>query len=126
MYIADTYNNRVRKVTTSGIISTFAGTGTPSFSGDGPAATSATLNEPTSVAVDANNNVFIADLQNSRVRKVTPGGVISTYAGNGGDLSVLGDGGPATNASLAYVKSIAVDKSGNLYIQVGGQSQTGS
>ena len=97
MYIADTYNNRVRKVTTGGTISTFAGTGLPGFSGDGGAATSAKLNEPTSVAVDSNGNVFVMDSWNSVVRKITPGGVISTYAGGGGSL---GDGGPATMAQL--------------------------
>ncbi len=113
MYIADTYNNRVRKVTTGGTISTFAGTGLPGFSGDGGAATSAKLNEPTSVAVDSNDNVFVADSENSLVRKITPGGIISTYAGGGGSL---GDGGPATSAQLAFAFSIALDKYNNLYI----------
>jgi autotransporter-associated beta strand protein len=114
MYIADTFNNRVRKVTTGGIISTIAGTGLPGFSGDGGAATSARLNEPTSVAVDSNGNVFVMDAWNSVVRKITPGGIISTYAGGG---TSLGDGGPATMAELqGYIQSIALDKYNNLYI----------
>src|SRR5439155_5949633 len=120
MYIADTFNNRVRKVTTGGIISTIAGTGLPGFSGDGGAATSAKLNEPTSVAVDSNGNVFVADTQNSVVRKITPGGVISTYAGGGVSL---GDGGPATMAQLLFSPSIALDKYNNLYIADGGNSR---
>jgi sugar lactone lactonase YvrE len=118
MYIADTWNNRVRKVTTGGIISTFAGTGLPGFSGNGGAATSAKLNEPTSVAADSHGNVFVMDSENSVVRKITPGGVISTYAGGG--IS-LGDGGPATNAQLGVgggvaLGHIALDKYNNLYI----------
>ncbi len=113
MYIADTYSNRVRKVTTGGTISTIAGTGLPGFSGDGGAATSARLNEPTSVAVDSNGNVFVSDSANDLVRKITPGGVISTYAGGGGSL---GDGGPATMAQLQGGSSIALDRYNNLYI----------
>ena len=118
MYIADTYNNRVRKVTTGGTISTFAGTGLAGYSGDGGAATSAKLNEPASVAVDTNGNVFVAESANSVVRKITPGGIISTYAGGGGSL---GDGGPATSAQLGFgggtgVGSIALDRYNNLYI----------
>jgi len=114
MYIADTYSNRVRKVTTGGTISTIAGTGLPGFSGDGGAATSAKLNEPTSVAADSNGNVFVMDSWNSVVRKITPGGVISTYAGGGVSL---GDGGPATMAQLqGIIHSIALDRYNNLYI----------
>jgi len=116
MYIADTYNNRVRKVTTGGTISTIAGTGLPGFSGDGGAATNAMLNEPRSVAVDSHGNVFVADTVNDRVRKITPGGVISTYAGGGVSL---GDGGPATMAQLQFGPfngSVALDKYDNLYI----------
>jgi autotransporter-associated beta strand protein len=116
MYIADTYNNRVRKVTTGGIISTFAGIGLPGYSGDGGAATSAKLNEPTSVAADSNGNVFVADSVNNVVRKITPAGVISTYAGGGVSL---GDGGPATMAQLQFgfqQGSIALDRYNTLYI----------
>jgi len=121
MYIADTYSNRVRKVTTGGIISTIAGTGLPGFSGDGGAATSAKLDEPTSVAVDSNGNVFVMDSWNSVVRKITPGGVISTYAGGG---TSLGDGGPATMANLqGIIHSIALDRYNNLYIADNGNAR---
>jgi autotransporter-associated beta strand protein len=123
MYIGDTYSNRVRKVTTGGIISTIAGTGFPGFSGDGGAATSAMLNEPMSVAVDTNGNVFVADSENNRVRKITPGGVISTYAGGGVSL---GDGGPATMAQLQLGfqnGSIALDRYNNLYIADAGNAR---
>ena len=116
MYIADTYNNRVRKVTAGGTISTIAGTGFPGFSGDGGAATSAMLNEPRSVAVDSHGNVFVADTINDRVRKITPGGVISTYAGGGVSL---GDGGPGTMAQLQFGpfnSGVALDRYDNLYI----------
>jgi len=123
MYIADTWNNRIRKVTTGGTISTYAGTGIAGFSGDGGAATSAMLNQPTSVAVDTNGNVFVGDTINNRVRKITPGGIISTYAGGGGSL---GDGGPATSAGLQLNfagASIVLDKYNNLYISDGGNNR---
>jgi len=83
VYIADYGNNRIRKVNTSGIISTFAGNGTQGFSGDGGSATSAQLYQPGQVAVDASGNIYIADCGNERIRKVTTSGIISTIAGNG-------------------------------------------
>jgi sugar lactone lactonase YvrE len=90
LYIADTYNNRIRKVSTDGIITTVAGGG-PSYSfeyrggysGDGGPATDAELNLPHGVAVDADGNIYIADSENYRVRKVDRDGVITTVAGNG-------------------------------------------
>jgi autotransporter-associated beta strand protein len=122
MYIADTFSNRVRKVTTGGTISTIAGTGLAGFGGDGGAATSAKLNEPASVAADSNGNVFVSDTVNNRIRKITPDGIISTYAGGGGSL---GDGGPATSAQLQLGNghsgsAIALDRYSNLYIADGG------
>jgi len=115
VYIADTLNNRIRKITTDGIMNTIAGSGASSFSGDGGPAAAATLNAPAAVAVDAAGNVFIADTLNVRIRKITPGGIISTVAGNGvADYS--GDGGQATSASLDTPTGIAVDQAGNLYI----------
>jgi trimeric autotransporter adhesin len=115
LYVADTANHRVRKITTGGIISTVAGNGTPGFSGDGGSAVSAQLYLPAGVAVDANGTLYIADTGNQRVRQVTAGGVISTIAGTGtGGFS--GDGAAATAAKLNNPNSVAVDTGGNLYI----------
>ena len=115
LYICDTANHRIREVNTSGVITTIAGNGTQGFSGDGGAATSAQLNTPYGVAVDSAGNVYIADYLNSRVRKVSTNGVITTIAGNG-SFSYSGDGGPATSASLFFPSGVAVDSSGNVYI----------
>jgi sugar lactone lactonase YvrE len=117
LFIADVTNNRIRKVTAgTGIISTFAGTGTPGFTGDGGAATSARLFSPVAVAVDGSGNVYIADQINQRIRKVTAAsGIISTVAGTG-IIGFSGDGGAATSARLYTPTDIAVDGSGNLYI----------
>ena len=114
VYVADTGNSRVRKVSTDGKITTIAGTGGTRFSGDGGRATSATLFRPTGVAVDEMGNVFIADFLNYRVRKVSPGGTISTIAGTGGSGS-SGDGGRATAAELIPT-SVAADRRRNVYV----------
>jgi trimeric autotransporter adhesin len=118
LYIADGGNQRIRKVTPTGVISTVAGNGTAGFGGDGGQAASAQLNGPIGAAVDAGGNLYIAELANQRVRKVTPAGVISTVAGNG-TSGFSGDGGPATSAQLADPRSVAVDAGGNLYIADG-------
>jgi secreted PhoX family phosphatase len=114
LFIADHGNNRVRKVTPSGVISTVAGNGFSGFSGDGGPTTSAQLS-PWEIAVDMAGNLFIADSDNNRVRKVTPGGVISTVAGNGAS-GFSGDGGPATAAQINSPTGLAVDMVGNLFI----------
>lgn len=114
IFIADTYNNRIRKVSSGGIITTIAGNGVGSFSGDSGMATSASLLRPNGVAVDAAGNVFIADTGNGRVRKVSTSGIITTVAGGG--KATPGDGGPATAASLASVTAVAVDRDGNIYL----------
>lgn len=114
-YIADTYNYRVRKVDTSGVITTLAGNGVYGYSGDGGPATSASLRETYDIAVDSSGNFYLADEGNHRVRKVDPSGVITTVAGNG-VYGYSGDGGPATGASLASDLGVAVDDSGNIYI----------
>jgi hypothetical protein len=116
LYIADTGNHRVRKVTPEGVISTMAGNGTIGFSGDGGPAIYAQLYSPTDVAVDSLGNLYIADFNNHRVRKVTSDGDISTFAGGGANL---GDRGPATSAVLVLPKSIAIDSADNLYIDDG-------
>jgi sugar lactone lactonase YvrE len=115
LYIADTYNNRIRKVSPSGIISTVAGNGERGFSGDGGPAASAWLNYPLGAVVDAAGNLYIADTFNSRIRKVNPSGIISTVAGNG-ERGFSGDGGPATSALLYWPYGVAVDAAGYLYI----------
>ena len=114
LFIADLFNSRIRKVTSDGIISTVAGNGTAGESGDGGPATSAMLNGPNSVAVDAAGNLFIADNAGSTIRKVTPAGIISTVAGNGIN-GYFGDGGPATSAALCSPGGVAVDATGNLF-----------
>jgi len=114
VYIADDSNNRIRKVTPAGIISTFAGTGTPGYSGDNGPATSAKLNGPSGLATDSAGDLFIADDQNYRIRKVTPGGTITTVVGTG-IRGFSGDNGPATSAQINYIEGMAVDSAGNLY-----------
>lgn len=114
VYFADAGNNAVRKVNTSGIITTIAGTGVAGFSGDGGPATAAKLNQPLGVAFDGNGNMYIADAFNRRIRKVSPSGIISTIAGTGVSAAT-GDGGPAIAATMQYPNGIAVDLTCNVY-----------
>lgn len=118
IYISDTANNRIRKVTAAtGIITTIAGTGTSSFSGDGGLATSATLSGPEGVGVDSNGNIYIADKFNAAIRKVTVAtGIITTVAGIGASGGFSGDGGLATSAELATPECVRFDSSDNMYI----------
>jgi sugar lactone lactonase YvrE len=114
IYIADTGNNVVRKVSTGGKMSTIAGTGTAGYSGDGAEATSATLKNPQGIAVDSAGNVYIADTGNHVIREVIAG-IITTIAGRS-VRGYSGDGGLATNASFSSPSGIALDASGNLFI----------
>jgi trimeric autotransporter adhesin len=114
VYIADSGNNRIRKVSLSGVITTIAGS-SGAFLGDGNPAISAALNYPWSVAVDAAGDVFIADLYNQRIRKVSPSGIITTIAGNGNSRMDSGDCGPATSASIGEPTGVAVDAPGNVF-----------
>ncbi len=121
VYIADEYNNRVRKVNAAGIISTFAGNGTGSYGGDGGPDTAAEINIPVGVAFDAAGNLYIADAGNNRIRIVNTAGIISTIAGNGtGGYS--GDGSTATAAELNGPYEVAFDGIGNMYIADNGNN----
>jgi len=115
VYITDSGNNRVRKVAGDGIITTVAGIGTTGYSGDGGPATQAELNNPIGLALDASGNLYIADTQNYRIRRVDLNGIISTIAGTG-TAGYSGDGGPATGAQLNWPQGIAFDALGSLYI----------
>ena len=114
LYVSDSGNNVVRKVTPAGVISTVAGNGTWGFGGDGGAATNAQLAGPWGVALDSAGNLYIGDSRNARIRKVTPAGVITTLAGNGTTGSG-GDGGAAADAWLNTPLDVAVNADGVLY-----------
>src|ERR1035441_3920857 len=116
IYIADGQNNRVRKFAPGGNITTVAGNGKAGFSGDGGPAQQAQLNGPVSVALDASGNIYIADNNNGRVRRVDPSGIITTVAGQGRGLGSTAEGIPAVQAQLSNIGSLAVDDNGNLYI----------
>ena len=115
LYIADRDNHRIRKVDSTGTITTVAGTGEHGFSGDGGAAVEAQLASPTGVTVDGSGNLYIADRDNHRIRKVDSTGTITTVAGTGED-SFGGDEGPAVRGHLSSPFGVGVDGSGNLYI----------
>ncbi len=115
LFIADYYNNCIRKVSTNGIIRTVAGNGTNGYSGDGGPAINARLNWPNGVTTDVPGNLFVADTGNNVIRKVDTNGIITTVVGNGTN-GYSGDGGAATNASLSEPKGVSLDASGNLFI----------
>jgi sugar lactone lactonase YvrE len=115
LYIADSNNRRIRMVAAStGIISTIAGAGPRGYTGDGGPATQATLTFASGIAVDSSGNVYVADVYNSAIRKISTGGMITTVAGGQGGFG--GDNGPATKAGLSGPMGVTVDASGNLYI----------
>src|ERR1700733_11127942 len=99
LYIADALDNRIRKVDSSGIISTYAGNGLPGYSGDRGPASAAQLDFPVGIALDAKGNMYIADQGNSVVRRIATDGTINTVAGDGNPI-FGGDNGPATSAQL--------------------------
>ena len=115
LFIADYANNRVRKVDSAGGITAFAGTGEIGDGGDGGPAAEAQLSYPYGLAVDGAGNLYIAEEQGHRIRKVDSAGVISTFAGTG-EYGFEGDGGPAAEARLSYPRGLAADGAGNLYI----------
>ena len=121
IYFADSGNNRIRKINSSGVISTLAGTGTQGFSGDGGPATSAKIglsiaSPHQGLATDSSGNLYFADVANNRVRRVDKQGIITTLAGNGLVTFNLGDGGLSTNASLGAPLGVAADASGRVLI----------
>ncbi|HEV8132309.1 MAG TPA: hypothetical protein VGQ81_13750, partial [Acidobacteriota bacterium] len=122
LYFADSENNVVRKISTLGIMTTVAGSGTPGFSGDGGPAAVAKLNFPRSVRVDSRGNLVVIDAGNHRVRKVDGTGIITTLAGNGlADFS--GDGGSAIGAAIGNPRGVAFDPNGNLLISNAGSGR---
>lgn len=114
LYISD--NNTIRIVNVAGIISTIAGTGQSGYSGDGGPAILAQLNEPYGVGVDKAGNIYVPDANNNVVRKINTLGVITTIAGMQQSAGYNGDGGPATDAKLAFPWALTVDSSGNVFI----------
>ncbi len=121
VYIADYNDNRIRKVNTLGIISTYAGNGTSGYSGNGGQATAAELQGPISIALDVAGNLYIADYGNDVIRKVTTAGIISTFAGSTAGYS--GDGGAANAAQLTQPNVVRFDAVGNLYISDSGNER---
>jgi uncharacterized protein (TIGR03437 family) len=115
LYVSDPGDNRIRKISPAGVISTFAGNGTAGFSGDGGAATQAKLNFPQGIAFDSNGDLIIADRVNNRLRMVSPGGNITTIAGDG-RRAATGNGGPATSASVNHPYVVATGKTGEIYL----------
>ncbi|HEX3571226.1 MAG TPA: Ig-like domain repeat protein [Acidobacteriaceae bacterium] len=117
LYVCDSSNHRIRRIAAaSGVITTVAGNGVEGFSGNGGAATSAALDLPYGIAVDGDENLYIGDSHNGRIRRVSAAtGVITTVAGNGVP-GFGGDGGAAGSAALALPKGVTVDSNGNLYV----------
>ncbi len=115
IYVAEKFGHRVRQFTVGGAITTVAGTGQSGFTGDGGPATQASLNQPAGLALDGTGRLYIADSQNQRIRRVVPGGAITTIAGNGRS-AFQGDGGPAGAASLGTPSGVAVAGDGSVYV----------
>jgi sugar lactone lactonase YvrE len=115
VYIADSDNHKIRRVDRDGIITTVAGNGQPGWTGDGGAATSASLNDPRAVAVDSEGRIFIGEEAGGRIRRVERNGEINTIAGNG-TAGFAGDGGAAAGAVFDHMRAMALDRSGRLWI----------
>jgi uncharacterized protein (TIGR03437 family) len=122
LYIADSSNQRIRKVSSDGTITTIAGNGSKGFSGDGGPGASASLASPLGMAMDGLGNLYVADGDNNRIRRISPGGVITTVAGDGTGR-FAGDQGPAASASLNIPEDVAIDLAGNLLIADAGNNR---
>ncbi len=115
LYIADSMNNRIRRIAPDGIITTVAGTGTSGYSGDGGFADQAEFYTPQGIAFDSDGSLYITDVNNNRIRRVTPDGIITTVAGTG-RIGYSGDGGSADQAMLSQPRDIALSTDGSFYI----------
>ncbi|HKY75086.1 MAG TPA: NHL repeat-containing protein [Acidimicrobiia bacterium] len=115
VFIADSGNERIRRIDRSGTISTIAGTGVPGYSGDGGPASAAQFDGPRGVSGDSAGNLYVADDNNHRIRRIDPAGVVTTLAGTGAP-GYAGDGGPARSAQLRNPRGVAVDGRGNVFI----------
>jgi sugar lactone lactonase YvrE len=115
VYFTDRGSNRVRKINTTGIITTIAGNGTNSYSGDNGPATAATLKDPIWPSISPSGDIFIPENYGYRIRRIDPLGVITTFAGTG-IVGNDGDGGPATNARFTLPNGVAFDDTGNVYV----------
>lgn len=115
LYIADQGAHKIKKVASSGILTSIAGVGSAGFSGDGGPATAAVLNNPTAVAAGASGDIYFSDQFNHRIRRIDKSGTITTVAGTG-TPAFSGDGGPATAASLNYPGGLVVDQSGEVFV----------
>ena len=122
LYFADSSNQRIRRIDTNGIITTIAGNGREGFSGDGGFATNATMDFPLGLARDAAGNLYFADGNNNRIRKISTGGIISTFVGNG-SARYAGDGGLAAIASINIPSDVAIDGAGNMYVADSGNNR---
>jgi trimeric autotransporter adhesin len=118
IYVADYENNRIRKITPDGLITTVAGNGNKGYGGDGGQATLAQLAGPKYITVDSAGDLYFSDSGNHRVRKITPEGIIATIAGTG-TAGFSGDGGQAVSAQLGWPEGVATDSAGNLYVSDG-------
>lgn len=116
IYVADAADNRIRKITPDGNIQTIAGSGVAGFAGDGGPAAQAVLNQPYGLAVDSSGNLYVADLGNARVRKISVDGTIQTVAGGGLTVAGANVSAPAANVQLLEPRNVAIDSSGSLYI----------
>ena len=120
VYVADTWNNTIRKITSAGVVTTIAGTAGVSGSADG-VGTAAQFSQPSGLSIDANGNLFVADTGNSTIREITPAGVVTTVAGNVGNLEAIGAygdmaDGVGTAAHFLRPGDVAVDANGNVYV----------